>query len=165
MKVKLFLSILAFTAVFSNTAITQTDEARAKNSIYFELFGQGFIYSFNYERFVSQNLGLRVGFSYYLRYSWLDIGTPRVNLPLMLSYLVGNGKDERFELGVGFIPSAYLSRTRFYTKQFDVFGTATLGYRYQPTKGGLIFRAGLTPIFKFKNFFGISFGLSVGYSF
>jgi hypothetical protein len=53
MKVKLFLSILAFTGVFSNTAITQTDEARAKNSIYFELFGQGFIYSFNYERFVS----------------------------------------------------------------------------------------------------------------
>jgi hypothetical protein len=53
MKVKLFLSILAFTAVFSNTAITQTDEARAKNSIYFELFGQGFIYSLNYERFVS----------------------------------------------------------------------------------------------------------------
>ncbi len=43
MKVKLFLSILAFTAVFSNTAITQTDEARAKNSIYFELFGQGFL--------------------------------------------------------------------------------------------------------------------------
>ena len=43
-------------------------------------------------------------------------------------------------------------------------GTATIGYRYQPSNGGFLFRIGFTPFFA-EDGFAASGGISLGFSF
>ena len=130
-----------------------------KNSIYFELLGNGAVYSFNYDRIVplKQELALvvRIGGNEYHgisnnRLSWNLIGAAGI--------LVGS-RYSFFETSLGY--------THFLREQ-DRLIILTGGYRFQGRKG-LVFRA--TPMFIINtetgDTFGNSlwFGLSLGYSF
>ncbi|SPY35970.1 Uncharacterised protein [Porphyromonas cangingivalis] len=133
--------------------------------------------SFNFEtRFARQlnGLGLRVGASF------LGFGsTGIVTVPVQLTYLLGR-RGNYFEIGAGatlFHGYSSLFRDRDYGpdsgKSKDTYtrliGTTTFGYRYQPVKGGFMFRAGFAPFLHIEDgdviFFPYMPYISLGYSF
>jgi hypothetical protein len=152
------------------------DSLVCRNSIYVELLGHGGLYSVNYDYRLGDKISLRVGISIWSMS--MDMIIFQLNdvkfrsFPIMVNYLIGE-RSHRLELGVGLMPT-YISTgpgTFFYIINSNPSGhetilpvIATVGYRYQPEKGGIIFRAGATPILV-SGRAGFSIGISAGYGF
>jgi len=137
-----------------------------KNHFYLELGGNGGLYSFNYERLITDNFTLRAGFGITPGILFVD-GT-FLAIPLTASYLAGSDAH-KFEAGFG---------TTFFTVQDpEVFGfpvevnsffalTGIIGYRYFKPRGGFTFRICFTPFYNTgENEFAPSGGLSFGLGF
>lgn len=125
---------------------TNNVEPTTRSSVYVEVGGPGLLTSFNYD-FRLQNandgLGIRLGVGGFL----ID-GDGLLSVPAQLNYLSGK-RGKYFEIGAG-ITYCSSSGSIFMTDRgnnTNVIGTLTLGYRYQPNKGGVNFRAGISPIF------------------
>ena len=164
---------VSFLALVS-AAPAAAQEPMAKNALYLELGGNAIAYSFNYERRLSDGFAARVGFMY-LGVSGEDSDTGEqvdvdiAIIPVMANWLLGDGAG-RLELGVGplfGIGSGEVEDVEGDTDEFDAVGpagvTTTIGYRYQPVDGGIVFRAGVTPYWSGDP--GIWGGLSVGWAF
>lgn len=154
--VLLGLMHLPFSGAFSQ-------ERTAYNSVYLELAGNGIIYSMNYDRMFLESFSGRIGIMFLSATSESGGGNVSITfLPIMANYLIGSA-NHKFEVGVGpliVIASATFTETGSFSGT-AVGGTATAGYRYQPTDGGFNFRAGFTPIFGAGGFLpwaGVSFG-------
>ena len=115
---------------------------RPPQAVYGELYGRGIVFSFNYDTRFQKTLngiGCSVGAGAFF------VGDGGfVTVPVSLNYLAGNN-GHYFETATGF---TYASAT--FSGFGDgssggstVLGTLTFGYRSQPVKGGLNFRAGL----------------------
>lgn len=121
------------------------------------------MYSFNYERLLSDNFTLRAGFSY-LPGLIVAEGT-FILIPVSGSYLIG-GESSKFEIG--------LAATLFSGTDVEIFGydgtaetaillTGIVGYRYI-SRGGFVFRVAFTPFYngesdpEFFPYAGLSFG-------
>jgi len=129
----------------------------AKNCLYWELLGNGHFFSLNVERLLGSHVVLRAG--------WGMTGGL-----FMGSALVGRG-DHLLELGFG--PSFGKNdgnRFNLLTLNF------VLGYRYQKSRGGLLLRAGFTPVIFLDDINNSAFtvtrdrltpkvGISIGYAF
>jgi hypothetical protein len=136
----------------------------ARDSVFIEGLGPGFLYSLNYERMLSDNVGLRFGFSYWSletqstapTFSDGTVATVSsrtsmsvLAVPITCSYLGIGNMTHAFELGGG-VDLLYVEGSG------DGFGgdvngagvgaVAIAGYRYQPLDGGFMFRAGLSPL-------------------
>jgi hypothetical protein len=140
-----------------------------QNSIYFEALGNGGLYSFNYDRMFTESLGGRIGFMYL---SELDFIFTSINdlllIPITLNYFVGSG-NSKLELGGGIVYVSVSGGEFFGIKSSNksssnAAGTATIGYRYQQSSGGFLFRIGFTPFFN-SGGFAPSSGISFGFSF
>lgn len=149
-------------------------EPEARDALYFELGGNALIYSFNYERRLSDRTTARGGLMF-LALNATNEGTGEsasVNvalLPLMMNWLMGEGSG-RLELGIGpLFGLAGGNATDVEGTNIDFSGaglsgvTSTIGYRYHPPDGGLIFRGGLVPFYSGGP--QIWAGLSLGYAF
>jgi len=158
------ISLVAFIIIFNNILLSQSQP----NSLYFEALGNGGLYSVNYDRLFSENLGFRIGFSYL---SELDFIFTSVQdflvIPVTVNYFVGTG-NSKLELGAGI---AYLSVSggkifglKSSTGTSTAVCTGTIGYRYQQSEGGFLFRIGLTPFFG-SGEVSLSGGVSLGLSF
>ena len=145
-----------------------------RNCLYAELLGQGILYSVNYEHRFIQNLSARIGFTTWgisnfpLIFAFVDINA--IAFPLMINYLSGSG-NAHLELGLGAIVGRVESTgediffgTKFEGDDTFILGTATIGFRHQPTSNGFLFRIGLTPIFNSEEAH-LSGGVSFGYAF
>jgi hypothetical protein len=137
----------------------------APNSVYFELLGNGLMYSLNYDRMFNESIGARAGIGYF---SPEDEAV--MTFPIMLNYLYGSG-NSKLELGGGVTVISQSENVSFKYKTAKkdfkgsgVLGTITVGYRYQKPEKGVLFRAGFTPLFG-EIGFGVSLGVSVGYGF
>lgn len=139
-----------------------------RNAVYFEMFGNGGLYSLNYDYRIKSVLSVRVGFTTW-GFSFLGNGITFTGFPVMLNYLSGI-KSSHFEAGLGCMPATVTYHGDGYNPFFvmegqgtitRVIGTATIGYRLQPPKGGFVLRAGLTPFFtnQVKLFAGASVGV------
>ena len=139
-KIIIFLGILL---LYAGPAYPQ----QHLNSIYLELLGSGGIYSINYDRLFTPNIGGRIGFSYLSTEQ--DFIIPELTMyifPLSFNYFVGNGSS-KLEFGAGMT---------FITGDYDWLGSKgsgsvvvanlNIGYRYQPVDGGFLFRIGFTPV-------------------
>ena len=129
----------------------------AKTCLYWELLGNGHFFSLNIERLLGKGVALRAG--------WGVTGGLFMGVAL-----VGRG-DHLLELGFG--PSFGKNdgnRFNLLTLNF------VLGYRYQKPSGGLLLRAGLTPVIFLDDIQNNAFtvrrnrltpklGVSVGYAF
>ncbi len=164
-----FRVILIFLFLLAGSALAQDKTERVKGrGVYAELFGNGILYSFNYDQRFEQRLdglGFRVGASYVA----VD-GDGVATFPVGLNYLLGkNGKY--FELGVGgtygigFDSSNTFASGDDRTTDDEFIGTMTIGYRREPTDGGFLFRVALTPFFGNGVFWPFFAGVSFGYAF
>jgi hypothetical protein len=169
------VAAVVFAASLSSTAAADAQQPRApaRNAVYFEFGGNALYYSLNYDRRLQDNLTARIGVMY-ASAEGQDISGNRVDvgvalIPLMMNLLVGGGSS-RLELGAG--PVFGLASGEAETLDegnvsLSAFGlgafTATVGYRYQPVRGGFVFRAALVPFLSDgANLWG---GISLGYAF
>ena len=131
----------------------------AQNAVYAEAFGNGLFYSLNYDRMINDRLSGRVGIMYAGAFA----------APAMANFLIAR-RRHHLEVGLGLV---FLSSTdvaddlQIADKHLaSVMASCTVGYRFQDPAGGLVFRAGFTPLFSFAfDATGLPwFGASVGYS-
>ena len=156
-------------------ASARAEPARdANNSLYLELGGSGVVYSLNYERFVRDDVSLRVGFGYVsLQGADIDGGTVTADIalltvPVTVSYLGIGAGSHRLELGAGALYADITGATssdgaKAFGSGSGVVGTAIAGYRYVRAGGGLTFRAAFTPLFGeggFQPWAGVVLGYS-----
>ena len=169
------LLALACRPLFSQPAIEkQSREAYSRNCIYLELLGTGLLYSVNYEHRFAEHWSGRVGFTAY-SIPGILLAEPEVSMdflgfPVLLNYLAGSN-GHYFEIGAGVLVLNLSLNGRKIWSGMDVngqlttvSGAAAIGYRYQPTNGGFLFRIGLTPWFHHGGS-KILGGLSLGVAF
>ncbi|CAG5085167.1 hypothetical protein [Parvicella tangerina] len=187
----IILGIIGFHSV-------QAQTITAKNTVYAELLGKGFYYSINYERNIYElnekisfqgSIGLcLVSGQYTDRYKELIDGMSMdFTLPLELNvrYSMGN---HNIVAGYGttywryYLPDIEINSSNIDQQPVDPtmkkvkewFAHAVVEYRWQKPEGGLMAKAGWSPLFfaKMENFryqkkvnFANSFNIGVGYSF
>ena len=153
-KSAIILTILAFALT---SALPTQAQPSAKNTIFFEGGGNGFLYTINYDRMVSDTWSARVGL----------MSHPAITVvPIMANKLKGAG-NSKLELGAGVMLIELSPILDFVALINDdhlgpVGVTTTIGYRYQRPDSGINFRIGLTPFLAPD--FGVSAGLSLGYT-
>ena len=137
----------------------------SRSSFYIELAGNALIYSVNYDLILLDkgkfSASGRVGFSLWT----VDWPNNLYTFPAEINGMIGSD-PHHVELGVGHIT---------WLRSFDNGGehitdlysgiSGRIGYRYQKSTGGLIFRAGIVPIYIIvrRQFFPW-LGLGVGYN-
>src|SRR5215211_4180422 len=100
MKIKPLFPLILFLAGGSPCLAQPEAAPVSRNALFLELLGNGGVYSFNYERMLTESLGLRVG---YATWSSLGFWSPSVRystVPVTASYLLGRG-ERKLELGGG----------------------------------------------------------------
>lgn len=140
------------------------------NSVYIEGMGMSLYGSLNYERLILQkgkwNFGLRAGISSVHFHDFTQNLNPDIILPFALNMYVGN--SHHMEVGIGqTISNMVYSNPVTYEPQrkTNLSSNINIGYRYQLSKGGLLFRAGYTPVFERNKYFRNRYGVSVGWVF
>ncbi len=150
---------------FVSLIVSQSVNAQAAKSVYFELGGPG-LASFNFDtRFTPRENGIggRVGFGGFS----ID-NTTALFFPLQVNYLIGKGTKHYFEVGGG---ATIVNINNDDADPNDdgtfngSFGHLHFGYRLQPQDGGFLFRAGITPVFGSGDFIPYFAGVSFGYKF
>ena len=141
------------------------------HSIYVELLGNSIYYSVNYDylfKIYKDNIKLVVGAGIgYFPYTYLDAdGSKRITIHKFYftpeaTFLFGK-KSHYFETGLAFM--TLIDHDKIST-DFDFMPSGRIGYRYQPQKGGFLFRMAYTPILRFEWIGYCWFGISFGYIF
>lgn len=151
----------------SSTSLAQPD-FNAVNAVYAEGYGNGLLYSVNYDRLLSERFSFRVGFSYIKLDDFIFSDITFTFIPIMINALFGPG-NHKLELGGGIDVVSAASGSSVNDKEIKsgVLLTGTVGYRYQRRAGGFLFRIGFTPIIAPYEDGGILPlpGISVGASF
>ncbi|AEA43464.1 hypothetical protein [Fluviicola taffensis] len=149
----IILQLALITTLFSQeteTPITTTP-LKNKHTIYAEVFGQGFSGSLNYDLLFNSEKkwkrSLTVGIIAVPRSFGFGDGA-YIGLPVSYNWLFGN-KRSHLELGIGLttqIGEDYIfgSDQRRFSRIYTYL-TPKIGYRFQPYKTGIFFRATLTP--------------------
>jgi hypothetical protein len=167
-KRKLILFVLCF--LVSLTEGKSQEINLSKNSIFFEILGNGGLYSINYERSLNTKLYGRIGFSTFLSFDLLggDTGGRITTIPVLLSYFSGQKKNH-FEISGGML-FGKVNTDLVSGAIIDL--TSFIGYRYQAPGKGFLFRVGITPFLsldKKANYpdkgLSLSGGISWGYHF
>jgi hypothetical protein len=155
----------------------QAEPAAKQNDLYIELGGTSLLYSLNYERFLSPDFAVRVGFSYISVTATASNGMTTdsataswATVPIMAEYVGIRSGSHSLEVGAG-LNMMYMSghaSTFSATSSFTgvtAIPAANIGYRYSDPNGGFVFRAGYTPLFVVTgedktmiSWFGTSFG-------
>jgi len=158
MKQKIILFyILTISNFFCSSNILGQDKDYKSNVAYFELGGNCILYSFNYEREILDNLSPRIGLSIFplqkVSNSGPATGT-RLLATFLINYFIDLGSNNKIEFGVGL--------TNIFS--VDNYPAISLGYRYSPFDGGILFKITYTPILESKLFdshawFGIGIGI------
>lgn len=171
-RMKALLVVPALLLGFASAAFAQPTVDRARNSVYLELFGNGGLYSLNYEREVTEGLRVRIG---YAGWTAQDLfAGPEASmqtLPFTVLWSRGRGHHHA-EIGGGFV-TGRKTRDADFARASQRFTSLTgvIGYRYQRRERGFLFRAGFTPFYALNDAddaypdegFFPSVGISVGF--
>lgn len=161
----LFLFAVAFGQDRLEGSMDTTELVYSKNNAYLELGGKGLFYSFNYERRLF-NLGKKTSVNASIGFSVFP-GMTKVSssadflMPLGISIQQHLKKNHHLVFGTGStfysyyinnieISNAMLPKEPIVAQLKNVtewFGHLNFEYRYQDPKGGLMFKAGVTPLF------------------
>ena len=162
----ILLSVTSTYALSENDDLPSANSDYKKNSVYFELGGNGLFYSFGYDRLFTisdiSKFSLGSGIMYLLSEGGI-LASPQIN------YLIGN--KHNIEIGIGITLPIFIStELNHYIDNFYWFNLYRVGYRYQKKEGGLLFRIGFTPwtFFITGDKVGTNFtwgGIAVGWTF
>lgn len=144
---------------FSATTVSGT-QAKERNRIYGEFLGPGLLYSLNYERAVTETVGLRVGAG-----GWPASGF-RYGLGLGMLVLYVGGGSHRAVIGLGGAVAWFADVDLL--EQTDVVGgyaAASVGYQFQPRGEGLFFRISYTPLASGEAVVPLWAGAGIGWTF
>ncbi len=185
------LKILVSCLLVLGSLNVKSQTIESKNTVYAEFLGKGFYYSINYERNIfeiSEKLSCQgsAGFGLFPGFTDIEKSTDfTMPLELNLRYSMGNHNI------VGGYGTTFWSYSLYdipitsdnwdqqpiepvLKKTKEWFAHMVLEYRYQKPDGGIMFKAGWSPLFfaKMKHFayqnkvnFANSFNFGVGYSF
>lgn len=137
---------------------------RPPQAVYFLIGGSGPLLSVNYDRrfFKRANgFGFAVGLGYYA-----ELGVSIFSVPVSINYLIGR-KSHFLEIGGG---TTFISaKTNDFFDEGNNNGSGfiqhvSVGYRYQPVRGGFFFRGGISPLF-FEGESATSAYIGFGYNF
>ncbi len=193
----IILQLAFVTPLFSQQTLTPI---KNKHTVYAEVFGQGFSGSLNYDLLFNSTGNWKRSFTIGAVVIPKSLGFgdgAYIGVPVSYNWLYGK-KRSFLELGIGLTTQAVDDRfhTEFEGESHQAFSrlytylTPKIGYRFQPYKSGLFFRATLTPhiavvnstwstrggsltssSYFFNNVFNIGnraipwFGFSLGYTF
>lgn len=166
MKQLIMLTILCILISTNQSDAQNSKTKHKKNQVYLEIFGDGLIYSVNYERLVTEDFTLRVGFGYTPGLIFVEGNF--IQIPVTASYLLG-GQSSKLEMGLGatFFSGQDVEFLGIDAEDFSVvLVTGILGYRYV-SRGGFVFRIALTPFYSSESEpnFNLYGGLSFGFMF
>ena len=166
-KTILILTVL-LSVNFGINSQTATDSIK-RNSVYIELLGNSLIYSLNYDHLFDLTpqtklaVGVGVGYLYIHNESGhfviseftnnVFLVTPEVN------FLIGRSSKHFFETGL-----SLCNKIETDNFNYKLAPALRIGYRFQPLKGGFLFRIGFTPMYYDNKIYPLG-GLSFGYSF
>ena len=166
---KFFILVFTFLlVVLSQSTFGQEENEGSNHGVFLELLGNGIFYSVNYDTRFSKKkdgFGGRVGFGYI----GVD-GDHYSSFPFLINYLKGkNGHYFEFGAGANYLVVDTENRINSSPSSIERWegwsGTVSLGYRFQPSEGGFLFRAGLTPIFRKDEIRPFWPQVSIGYAF
>jgi len=145
-----------------------SDKQSFRRAVFAEAVGNGPALSLNYDmrlqRFKNDGLGIRAGLGLGQMFDnkFAEFNR-RISIPLSVNYIVGE-KRHGLETGLGITPQIALVDIGD-SPQIRPLGFLNVGYRFQPLKDGLLFRATWTPFFSsLKSHQFVWFGASIGYS-
>lgn len=172
------------TPVVSQQQMPQ-EKSFAKNAIYGELAGNGGFYTINYERFLREDVSIRVG-AMYMSIS-LSAGSGQnmaeskgtwMTFPVLFEYTGVHAGPHALNLGAGldffyFSGSAGTFEATASSSGVLPAATVDIGYRYSDPKGGFLFKIAYTPFVfvtaetqnfsqKVQHWAGLSFGWRFG---
>jgi len=138
--------LLVIGLCYGSFCMAQNEEI-AKNTLYLEMGGNGFLYSLNYDRILHAAkedllIGARIGLGGSFPLSFEpddDIVLQTRGIPLEVYTLVG-ARNSKFDVGIGIYPN-YVYKPRN-DEAFKVDFFANIGYRYQRPSGGFFFKTG-----------------------
>ena len=155
---------IALALLLLGPAAASAQERTARNGLYGELGGNGGVWSLNYERFVTDDLSLRLGGGYVNVRDTLGRPVSLMTFPLTVSWLGLRSGNHGLEIGGGVVfASATVSTGSFGARAFGsrAILTGILGYRYAPLDGGFTLRMAFTPLIGNGDFYA-SGGLALG---
>jgi hypothetical protein len=117
------------------------------NSLQFELFGHGLLYSINYERVLINGQQFKTTAQGGLSYYPPSTGLRTVWIPLSINQLI-SFNEHHLELGLGHIFTQDYTHTNRVSK-WEPLGSLRLGYRYQKPEARFLFRVGFTPMIEY----------------
>ncbi|MFT5599792.1 MAG: hypothetical protein ACI9N1_000018 [Flavobacteriales bacterium] len=190
--IKKFSILFTFSFIIGSLTNINSQTIDAKNTTYFELAGKGLYYSFNYERNIIElndklSLQASIGFSLFPGMTDIKKSTD-FTMPLELNFRYALDNNHNIVAGYGTtlykyklndidISNANLSQEPLLPQLKDVkewFSHIVIEYRFQKPEGGLMYKAGFSPLqfAKMENFayqkkmnwaFSMNFG--IGYAF
>ncbi len=184
---KTILALFVISATLMNIQLqaqglpSKFPEAAPRQNVYVELGGNGVAFNAMYEsrfRKAADGAGLKVGLGGFTS-NYEKVFT----LPVGVNWLLTKDNKHFFEMGFG---ATFLHYEDTYDwgwpggtydpypvdvagltidAKNSVFGHLTLGYRRQPSTGGIMWGVAVTPQFNENGFWPVWFGLKFGYSF
>lgn len=161
---------LPITAYTQSRARDSSSSEFPRQSLYFELFGNGVAFSFNYDVVFSSSLGYRLGINYlpddtdYRVYNRNNHSHRYFTALGMGVYMIGDGVH-RLELGLGILLGNIVTGTGTEERVTYITPSATIGYRYHPLEmGKATFKFAFTPYLsgnRVQPWFGISVGIMI----
>ncbi len=159
---------ILFTLCISSLFYTAGLSQKPARSIFGEAGGPG-LASLNFDTRFSKSekgLGGRIGVG-----GFSVNAIPATFIPVELNFLAGKKGSHYFEAGAG-ITFVSLSEKIIFgqgatdnTRFKNTFEHFSIGYRFQPPKGGFLFKIALTPLFNRNFFIPYYFGVGAGYKF
>nr|MBC7614185.1 hypothetical protein [Pseudopedobacter sp.] len=154
-----------------NIAEKKEEKSGYIKTAFIELLGAGGIGSANIDVRLKKNrqdgFGLRAGFGlgeYFAADLSSDQSGRYYSIPIGINYLLGKRRNS-LELGTVFTPQFTFKKT-LNDPKIAALGFINFGYRFQPLKEGLVFRAGWQPFYSTrKGLFSTFIGTSIGYGF
>lgn len=172
MKFKLISTVAVYLVCFSyETALAQVSAGyRPLNTIYIEALGMGGYGSINYERLLYQrkklHIGMRMGLGTYRLRDFETNLNPDITVPFSVNAYYGRTHHIEAGLGQTFTSIVGASPVDFAVERNNgLSSNFNIGYRYQKTSRGLMFRLNYSPILSTGQSVKHWYGMSVGYSF
>jgi hypothetical protein len=162
--VKIILFGIYLLLFCSSHLIAQSKDVKG-NDLYLEIGGNGGIFSVNYERETVKNLNIRLGFSEFPEGGSSNSGSHLDYYSLVLlmaNYLVrfSNENSSCLEIGIGGVANLVE-----YTASGGIGPEISVGYRYSPIEGGIMFQIAVTPLITTNDGVFPWAGISIGYKF